>query len=113
MFMPGDLRELEGRNNRPTYMYEIANYSKMKGWFHIDWDSCLPHNLSTEEKKWEKFSGKLTEVVKEHLPKKLHTKYSSSRKGPTKIYHLIKQKQRLWKKKKTIDEHQSRYKQSR
>ena len=53
-----DLQEVEAGNKKVTYMYEKANYSRMKSLLDIDWCNYLPQELTTEE-KWMKFSRKL------------------------------------------------------
>lgn len=88
-----DLQELEAKSKKFTYMYEKADYQRMKECLNLNWESLLSPHLTTEE-KWNKFSEKLIEVIEECVPKKVLAENTSRKR----TNNSLMMNRRLWKK---------------
>lgn len=97
-----DLQDMEERSKDMYYMYEKADYHRMKRSLDIDWDQYLPAHLPTEQ-KWRKFITKLREVIDDCVPKRKFRGRQIMRKRTNnnlpmsrRLWAKIKRKQRLW-----------------
>lgn len=99
-----DLQDMEVKVKDMYYMYEKADYNRMKRSLDIDWEHYLPAYLSTDQ-KWRKFVVKLKEVIDDCVPKRKFIGRQNMRKRTNynlpmsrKLWTKIKRKQRLWAK---------------
>ncbi|XP_076036825.1 uncharacterized protein LOC143022485 [Oratosquilla oratoria] len=100
--------EPQGKKCRKlVYMYEKANFVKLKELLAMDWTDFFI-NADTEE-MWERFKLKMQSAIDECVPKrqfKSSTRKRTNQNLPmnTKLWRLIKKKQRLWARLKKMKE---------
>lgn len=105
-----DLKPQQKKRKKTVFMYEKADWKKMRDKLSINWKELLiPENV---ESVWEKFKSKLAEAIKECIPRKEFVEKQGTdaanrrrkRDLPInrRLWSKIKRKQRLWERLKKI-----------
>ncbi|KAK4304828.1 hypothetical protein Pmani_023263 [Petrolisthes manimaculis] len=96
-----DVEELQETNRKTIYMYEKADYDKIRQRLDVDWEKFFEADTDIEG-KWTKFKEKILSAVEECVPKRIVkegcTKRRLNKNLPMnrKLWNKIKRKQRLW-----------------
>ncbi|KAK4294818.1 hypothetical protein Pmani_021965 [Petrolisthes manimaculis] len=65
-----DVEELQETNRKTIYMYEKADYDKIRQRLDVDWEKFFEADTDIEG-KWTKFKEKILSAVEECVPKRI------------------------------------------
>ncbi|KAK4311280.1 hypothetical protein Pmani_001785 [Petrolisthes manimaculis] len=107
IFFRVDVKELEEKSKREIYLYEKADYPKMRRLLDVDLEQIMSQSLSTDE-KWKVLRDKLSSIIEECVPKRIMDRRKKRKRTNEdlpmnrKLWTKIKRKQRLWERAKEL-----------